>query len=504
MATQKYRINEKWEKFLVPLSAMEFDTLKESIIRDGCLQNLFIADGELLDGHHRHRICMELGIDPPVRDMSDQLKTDIDKIDFIVTQQLGRRNLTDTQRLNLLGQKYKNEKARYAGTSWFRKVVKSEPEPVKPEDVNFLICDPTDVAFQKQKAEQEKQEKIEKAKADQFKPKKTRVQGQRSARKVAKENNVSPATVRRSEKLTDAIEKIATTAGVEKAHQLLSEDVKRSAKEIIEFADTGLGNEQVEKEFFDPDRPKKNSPSPDLVEAEPATVDKKTFMRNRGDDTYAKWVWNPISGCGLNCEFCNVRDEVVRIRKGFSVMIHKYLLDAPANTELPPEADPKDPSWRRVIVGEYGDMFHINVPDDWVRKVLKVIADHPEWTFILQSRSPLRFTMLKLPKNVWIGASYTKEYEPQYLINIGKEIRKKMVGSQKLFLTLEPLLENYKFPTLECFDWIQIGGQGKTKQVPEKQPEWEWVESILNQARNHNCRVYFKPSLKVVPREVPE
>lgn len=272
MATQKYRINEKWEKFLVPLSAMEFDTLKESIIRDGCLQNLFIADGELLDGHHRHRICMELGIDPPVRDMSDQLKTDIDKIDFIVTQQLGRRNLTDTQRLNLLGQKYKNEKARYAGTSWFRKVVKSEPEPVKPEDVNFLICDPTDVAFQKQKAEQEKQEKIEKAKADQFKPKKTRVQGQRSARKVAKENNVSPATVRRSEKLTDAIEKIATTAGVEKAHQLLSEDVKRSAKEIIEFADTGLGNEQVEKEFFDPDRPKKNSPSPDLVEAEPAKI----------------------------------------------------------------------------------------------------------------------------------------------------------------------------------------------------------------------------------------
>ena len=39
--------------------------------------------------------------------------------------------------------------------------------------------------------------------------------------------------------------------------------------------------------------------------------------------------------------------------------------------------------------------------------------------------------------------------------------------------------------------------------TPEFQPEWEWVEHLLKQARQARLQVYFKDNLKVRPLEVP-
>jgi hypothetical protein len=49
-----------------------------------------------------------------------------------------------------------------------------------------------------------------------------------------------------------------------------------------------------------------------------------------------------------------------------------------------------------------------------------------------------------------------------------------------------------------------VGGQSSSSKCPEFQPEWDWVEGLLWQAREANCRVYFKPNLKARPREYPE
>ena len=64
---------------------------------------------------------------------------------------------------------------------------------------------------------------------------------------------------------------------------------------------------------------------------------------------------------------------------------------------------------------------------------------------------------------------------------------------------MEPLLAPLQFTDLSMFDWIVIGAQSATRQpegyVKEFAPPFEWVLSIVAQAREAGCRVYLKPNL---------
>jgi protein gp37 len=82
-----------------------------------------------------------------------------------------------------------------------------------------------------------------------------------------------------------------------------------------------------------------------------------------------------------------------------------------------------------------------------------------------------------------------------------------------LFLSIEPMREKLDLSGagqdgpayfLSVVEWIIIGGQSDSSGEPERQPEWEWVETVLNQARDADCKVYFKPNLKVQPKEYPD
>jgi protein gp37 len=64
--------------------------------------------------------------------------------------------------------------------------------------------------------------------------------------------------------------------------------------------------------------------------------------------------------------------------------------------------------------------------------------------------------------------------------------------------------ERIDLPRVSAIDWIIIGGQSQPGNLPPIQPEWEWVESLLVQARIVGCKVYFKPNLTVRPREYPD
>jgi len=56
-----------------------------------------------------------------------------------------------------------------------------------------------------------------------------------------------------------------------------------------------------------------------------------------------------------------------------------------------------------------------------------------------------------------------------------------------------------KFSNLYIFDWIIIGGRNETSRMPAGQPEWSWVESLINQAGESNVKVFCRPNLKVGP-----
>ena len=82
----------------IPLmSDEEFETLKEDIRKNGQQQPIIIHEGQVIDGRHRQRACLELGIEPEIKawDGSGSL------IALIYSLNICRRHLTPSQRAAL-------------------------------------------------------------------------------------------------------------------------------------------------------------------------------------------------------------------------------------------------------------------------------------------------------------------------------------------------------------------------------------------------------------------
>lgn len=90
------RIDPEFENLIPPISEEENDQLRKNIERDGCRDPLVTWNGILVDGHHRYKICRELGVPFTTVDL-DVPSRSMAKIWAIKNQQ-GRRNLKESQR----------------------------------------------------------------------------------------------------------------------------------------------------------------------------------------------------------------------------------------------------------------------------------------------------------------------------------------------------------------------------------------------------------------------
>ena len=105
-------IDPEIRDLIEPLSALELGTLKQNIERDGCLDPLtgWAETGALLDGHNRKEICEAHKPDPivyRVRWLSFADRTSA--IDWVLAMQLGRRNISAEHRAYLIGKRLENE-----------------------------------------------------------------------------------------------------------------------------------------------------------------------------------------------------------------------------------------------------------------------------------------------------------------------------------------------------------------------------------------------------------
>lgn len=100
------KIDKEFKNLIQPLSADEFAQLEANIITEGCRDSLVVwsDDRVLIDGHNRHKICQHHDIEFEVIDI--ELETRDEVIEWIISNQLGRRNLTADQMAYLRGEKY--------------------------------------------------------------------------------------------------------------------------------------------------------------------------------------------------------------------------------------------------------------------------------------------------------------------------------------------------------------------------------------------------------------
>lgn len=113
MATMpELTIDEEFLGLCPDLSPEELSLLETSIEREGCRNAIVVWDsgGKLLivDGHNRHRICRELGV--AFKITKHPFDSREEAANWIITNQLGQRNLTEEQKIYLRGKRYHAEK----------------------------------------------------------------------------------------------------------------------------------------------------------------------------------------------------------------------------------------------------------------------------------------------------------------------------------------------------------------------------------------------------------
>jgi protein gp37/ParB-like chromosome segregation protein Spo0J len=233
---------------------------------------------------------------------------------------------------------------------------------------------------------------------------------------------------------------------------------------------------------------------------------KPTFNQTTDSIEWAKWTWNPVTGCLHGCAYCYARDIAKRypdgFPNGFEPTFHESRLDAALNTKLPAR---KDRGHRNVFVCSMADLFGEWVDSEWIEKVISACEDAPEWTFIFLTKNPHRLTEFVFPINAWVGTTVDIQERVGPAIAAFEALNNSENRPSVLFLSCEPMLEHLDFGEagIDPFDWVIIGGCSASSGMAACQPAYEWVEDLLAAAKAAGCKRYMKPNLKCRLTEYP-
>ena len=214
---------------------------------------------------------------------------------------------------------------------------------------------------------------------------------------------------------------------------------------------------------------------------------------------WAKWTWNPITGCEHGCGFCYAREIALSQRmapyypNGFEPTFHEYRLEAPKNTKRPTDDDARS---GRVFVCSMADLFGKWVPKEWIEKVFNACLESPEWEYLFLTKWPSRYTTMPLIKRAWYGASVIQQTD---VSRVEKAMQKIEDPDVVCWISLEPMLGPIKFDDLSWCDLVVIGSQTSTNQpdgpVPAFAPEFDWIVDVVNQCRAAGVPYYLKANL---------
>jgi protein gp37 len=203
---------------------------------------------------------------------------------------------------------------------------------------------------------------------------------------------------------------------------------------------------------------------------------------------WTQMTWNPVTGCSkvsAGCKHCYAERManrlnamgVARYQNGFQVTLHKDLIDLPRKWKQP----------RLIFVNSMSDLFHEDVPFEFILRVFETMVVSPQHTFqILTKRSErLRKVapILPWPDNVWMGVSVEDE-GVSYRINDLQS-----TPAQIRFLSCEPLIGPLNTIPLHGIHWVIVGGESGPGARPMQQV---WVESIQAQCAEANVAFFFK------------
>ena len=199
-------------------------------------------------------------------------------------------------------------------------------------------------------------------------------------------------------------------------------------------------------------------------------------------------TWNPVTGCtklSAGCKNCYAERMAKRLKamrsaryaNGFKVTLHEEALNEPYGWKKP----------RTVFVNSMSDLFHPDVPFEFIEKVFETMINTPRHNYQILTKRSERLAELapKLtwPKNVWMGVSV----EDERVVHRIDDLRK--VDAAVRFLSLEPLIGPLYDLNLDGIGWVIVGGEsGPKSRLMEKL----WVESLRIQCEEAGIPFFFK------------
>lgn len=202
--------------------------------------------------------------------------------------------------------------------------------------------------------------------------------------------------------------------------------------------------------------------------------------------------WNPVTGCDKvspGCTHCYAEAITKRFKNGFPNGFDLTLY--PERLEIPTK-------WKKpckIFVNSMSDLFHEDVPLDFIQKVFDVMRGTPRHTYQILTKRADRLAELA-PKlewhsNIWIGVSIelqTYNHRIDALRKVPACIR---------FLSCEPLLGPLKL-NLEGIDWVIVGGESG---INCRKLNPEWVQSIRDQCLIADVAFFFKQWGGLTPKQ---
>ena len=166
-----------------------------------------------------------------------------------------------------------------------------------------------------------------------------------------------------------------------------------------------------------------------------------------------------------------------RYARGFAVTTHEDLLVKPLHWVKP----------RRVWVSFMGDLFHDEVPEEFIRRVFAVMEAAPRHRFHVLTKRSARLAELSprlpWPPNVWAGVTVEDDARR------GRANELSETGAALKYLVLEPLLGPIDGLDLRGIGWVVLGGESG----PGARPlHADWVRSVRDQCVAAGVTFTFK------------
>lgn len=253
--------------------------------------------------------------------------------------------------------------------------------------------------------------------------------------------------------------------------------------------------------------------------------------------TKIEWTdrtWNPTTGCNkvsAGCKNCYAEKQHFRLQHMHPA---KYTKGFSAGVETQYSVVREPLKWQKpckVFVNSMSDLFHIDIPFEFIREVYCVMLLNKKHTFQILTKRPkimVQFyqyfdlyaeqydmgainALWREKKNIWVGTScenqQTADERIPYLLQVPAAVRflscEPLLGAidlSKYYLTTIPsretekypfrgLMENQKTKWIDLLHWVIAGGESGSGARPMHP---DWVRSLRDQCKAAGVPFFFK------------